>query len=122
MIVRVHAAEAHELLIGQRKLVAVRPHHLDEELRLEAVVAGNHRRMRGEDALLAHTVHGVLKRDAGELELTDELQRKKRTVAFILVIDIILDAQRTQQAHPANPQNYLLPDPYRAPALIKPPC
>ena len=100
----------------RRVIAEVFPHQLQRE----SVVARRHRRVRGEDiARRDHLQRGV------EIELVllhlaaDQLQREKRRVPFIHVVDRRLDAHRVQRMDAADAEHDLLLDPHLVIAAVK---
>jgi hypothetical protein len=86
-------------------------HHLEREL----VVAGRHRRVRREDAAVAHRLQiGVVQLEVlppVELPL-EQLQGEQRRVPFIEVVDRLpFDPNRLQQARAPHPEHDLLTQP-----------
>ena len=77
----------------------------------EAVVAGRNRRVRGEDALLAHLLDvgfsGRAQRSAAQLALKQR-QRQQRRVAFVHVVDVYPVAERMGHARAAHAEHNLL--------------
>ena len=76
---------------------------------VEAIVAGGHGRVRGEDGVLGDFAERFVERQpvVGH-PLADHFQRGERAVAFVQVIDAGHDAQRPQRLHAADAEHQLL--------------
>ncbi len=93
-------------------------HRVIHQLRREAVVAGLHRRVRGENAFRLGQRLRLGEGFAGGHFFADQFQREKRRVAFVHVERGRLDAQRAQQPHAADAQQNFLHDARGAVAAI----
>ena len=103
LVLRLDAAQAHQLLERDAQLVAQRAEVLLDQAAVEAVVAGGHGRVRGEDGVLGDVAQGVVEAQAVVLHpLANRFERGERAVAFVQVVDARRDAQRRQRPHAAD--------------------
>ena len=85
------------------------------------LVAGGHRRVRGEHHLLAHLLPGRVVAHVGpaRARLRQQLEHTQRRMAFVQVIDGRFDAQRLQCAHAADAEHRVLRQADGAVALVQ---
>ncbi len=99
-------------LVQARRAIGAK--NTDRLLHREPVVPGRHRRVRRKDTLAAHLLDIHLgrraQRAAAQLCL-EQRQRQQRSVSFIHVIDVDVQAQRIGHAHAAQTQHNLLLQP-----------
>ena len=120
-VVRVDAAKREERLVRQAERVAQRSEVLFDQLCREAVVARRHRRVRREHDLRGDPPHRLVEIDPLDLHPpTDQLQRRKRAVAFVEVHDTGRDAERGQRLHAADAEQQLLADAHALIAAVQP--
>ena len=87
----------------------------------EAVVAGRHGRVGGEDDLRRDAAQGFPRVDAfDDHALADDLERGERAVAFVEMEDARRDAERRQGAHAADAEQQFLPDADAVVAAVEP--
>ena len=60
LVLRLDAAQAHQLVVGDAQLVAQRAEMLFDQPAVEAVVSGGHGRVRGEDGVLRDLAEGLV--------------------------------------------------------------
>ena len=109
-----------QCLLRQPDFLAEALHLLDEEGRDEAVVAGRHRRVRGEDTLCADPRLGVRVRHARRQALAQQFEYHEGAMALVEVIDAGFDTEGAQQAQAADAEDDLLPEAHSAVALVEP--
>ena len=94
---------------------------LFDHVRIEAVVPGGHRRVRGEDAHRGRLAECLVEAQAVLLHpLANEFQRRERRVPFVHVDHARLDAQRLERAGPADAEDDLLADARPLVAAVEP--
>ena len=121
VVLRLDAAQAHQLFEGDAQLVAQGTKVLLDQVAIETVVAGRHGRVRGEDRAMRHFAETDFEAHAVFLHpLADRLQRGKGAVAFVEVIDARRDAQGRQGADAAHARHELLPDADAVVAAVQP--
>ena len=107
------AVEAHR--------VAQRPEVLLDEIRREAIVAGRHRRVGGEDDVRGDDAQRFVRRQALALHpLPRELERGERAVTFVQVGDARRVAERPQRPRAADAEQQLLADAGPLVAAVEP--
>ena len=107
----IDAAEAHEILVSNAELLAQRPEVLLDQVRREAVVAGGHGRVGGEDDLAGNLHRGGFEVDALFLHtVADGLEDGEAAVAFVEVEHAGRDAHRLDGAETADTEQQLLTD------------
>ena len=111
----------------REELVPLEPHRCDgpgevalHERRLEDLVPGRDGRVRGEDRRGAHMLQCVVARRPRGGQLAQPLEREQGRVPFVQVEDGRRDAQATQRADAADPEDNLLADPVLAVAAVEP--
>ena len=120
-VVRVHASEREEGVVGQPERVAQRAEVLFDEVGRKAIVAGRHRRVRREHDLRGHAARGFVDADAFGLHpAANQLERGKRTVPFVEVNDTRRDAERGQRLDAADAEQQFLPDANAVVAAVEP--
>ena len=86
-VVRLDAAQAHQLLERNAQLIAQWAEVLFDQPAVEAIVPGRHGRMRGEDRVLGHFAQGIVEAHAVVLHpLADRFERGKHAVPFVQMI------------------------------------
>ena len=94
---------------------------LFDQAAVEAVVAGGHGRVRGEDGVLGHFAQRVVEAQAVVLHpLANGFQRGERAVPFVQVIDARRDAQGLQRPDAADAQHQFLADAGAVVAAVEP--
>ena len=110
-VVRVHASEREERVVRQAQAVAHRTEVLFDEIGREAIVAGRHRRMRGEHHLRGDATRGFFEADAFAVHAAaNELERGERAVPLVEMDDAGRDAERGERLDAADAEQQLLPD------------
>ena len=123
-------AEARLVLLDLAERQEVRPRQpaaLDEaaegaahELGIEHLVPGGHRRVRREHRRRAQPLDRLVRRQPLLLdELAHPLELEKRGVPFVQVEDGRLEAESSEDAHAADAEQDLLPQPVRAVAAVE---
>ena len=121
LVLRLDAPQAHQLLGRDAQLVAQRAKVLFDQVAVEAVVAGGHGRVRGEDGVLGHLAQGGVEAHAVVLHpRADGLERGERAVAFVEMIDARRDAQGLQRPHAAHAGHQFLADAGAVVAAVEP--
>ena len=88
---------------------------------VEAVVAGRHGRVGGEDGVLRHVAQRIVKRHSVVLHpLADRLERGKRAVPLVQMIHAGRDAQRLQGPDAPHAGDQLLADSRPVVAAVEP--
>ena len=120
-VLRLDAAQAHQLFGGDSQLVAQRPKVLFDQVAIEAVVAGGHGRVRGEDGVLRHVAQGDVEAHAVVFHpLADGFQRGETAMPFVEMVHAGRDAQRPQGADAAHAGHQFLADARAVVAAIEP--
>ena len=113
--------ELHELVDADAHLAGPRAEVALDQLAGEAVDAGRHRRVGGEDARRAHRLDGLAVREAGVLhELADALEAEEAGVALVGVEHLGVDAERVEGAHAADAEEDLLAEAVLGLAAVEP--
>ena len=121
LVLRLDPPQAHQLLGRDAQFVAQRAEVLLDQVAVEAVVAGGHGRVGGEDGVLRHLAQGGVEAHAVVLHVVaDGLQRGEGAVALVEMIDAGHDAQRLQRAHAADAGDQLLADAGAVVAAVEP--
>ena len=95
VVLRLDAADAHQLVERDAQLVAQRSEMLFDQVLVEAVVSGGHGRVRGEDRMLGDIAQRGVEGHAVVLHpLAAGFQRGERAMPFVQVINAGRDAQR----------------------------
>src|SRR5207253_10510983 len=98
-------------LVADAELIAQRTQMFFNQAAMKAVMTSRDGRVCREDGLAGNLAQGIIESHAVVVHpLANDLQRSKRTVAFVQVIDARRDAQRSQCLHPADAENQLLPN------------
>ncbi len=109
---RLDAPQAHQLLQRYAQLVAHGAKVLFYQARVEAIVPGGDRCVRGEDAPLRHFAQGVVKAEAVFVHpLADCFQRGEGAVTLVEVVDSRRDSQCPQRPHAPHAQYQFLANP-----------
>ena len=112
MIVGLHPAEAHQLVVRDAQGVPHRAEVLLHQARVEPVMAGRHGRVGREHRLPGHPPDRVVVGIPVPLHPAPHgLERGEGGMAFVQVVDAGHDPQGTDRLHAADPQDDLLPDP-----------
>ena len=120
-VLRLDAAQPHQLFGGDSQLVAERPKVLFDQVAIKAVVAGGHGRVRGEGGVLRHVAQGDVEAHAVVFHpRTDGFQRSETTMPFVEMIHAGRDAQRPQGADAAHAGHQFLADARAVVAAIQP--
>ena len=120
-VVRVDAAEAHELVAIEAERFAQRSEVLVDEPRAEAVVPGRHRRVRREHDLCGDAAERFPDVDAlDDHPLPHELERREGAVALVEVQHAGRDAQGGKRAHAADAEQQFLADADALVAAVEP--
>ena len=109
------------MLVRDAEQIAQWPQVLFNQPRLEAVVTGGNRSVRGEAHLLRDPVAGFMEVQALVLHaILDCLKQRESAVALVEVQHPRRDAHRLQRAEAADTQQNLLADASAAIAAIEP--
>ena len=111
LVLRLDAAEAHQLRGRNAQRVAQRAQVLFDQSGVEAVVAGGHGRVGGEDGVLGDFAERFVERQAvvGH-PLANHFERSECAVAFVEVVDARRDAQRAERLDAADAEHQFLAD------------
>ena len=112
-------AEVEQRLAVETGLGGERPDVSEDELLVEHLVPGRHRRVRGEDRRGAHLLERVGRLQPLLHERARPLDLQERGVALVQVEDGRLDPERRQRADAADPEQQLLPDAVLAVAAVE---
>ena len=119
-VLRVLAAERDELVPAHADALDVGAQAPVEQLHVEPLVPGGHRRVRGEDV---RRPDHLARLGAGELvalhDLPQPLDGQERAVPLVHVADARLDAHHRQRAHAADAEEDLLAQAHVAVARIE---
>ncbi len=108
---RVFAAQSHQPVMINSKLLAQGTEVILDQPGIEAIVAGGHRRVRREDDFRRYARHGVVKPDPLFLHpIANRLEDGEGAVSFVQMKNARRDAHCRQRAETADSQQHLLPD------------
>src|SRR5262245_13408604 len=111
VVLRLDAAEAHQLLVADAELVAQGAQVLFDKAAVKAIVAGGNWRVCREDGLAGNFAQGVVESHAVVVHpLADNFQRAERAVPFVEMINAGCDAQRPERLDAADAEYQFLPD------------
>ena len=113
--------ELHELVEADAHLAGPRAEVALDQLAREAVDAGRHGRVGGEDARGPHRLDGLAVGEARVLhELADPLEAEEPGVALVGVEHLGVDAERVEGAHAADAEEDLLAEAVLGLAAVEP--
>ena len=107
----IFAAERHQAVMREAEIFAERSQMLFNQIRAEAVVAGGHRRVRGEDDFAGDAVDGVVEIQAFFLHaIANRFEHRESAMAFVEMQHARRDAHRFQRAEAADAEQQFLAD------------
>ena len=105
------AAKAHQVLVRDAQLLAQGPEVLFDQIGAEAIMAGGHRRMRGEDDFARNLLRGSVEVQAFFFHaVADGLEDREAAVAFVQMQNAGRDAHGLERAKAADAEQQLLAD------------
>ena len=120
VVLGLHAAEAHEMIVRDAQRVAHRSEVLFHQAAVEPVMAGGHRCVGREDGLPGHLADGVVERESVTVHPHPHgLERREDGVPFVEVIDARHDSHRTDRPHAADAEHNFLADTYPRVAAVE---
>ena len=104
----ISATHSDEFIPADAQNLRVSAHVLAEELLVEVVVAGWHRRMHGVEGRGTDHFEGLVEGQTFLNVVAQALQVAKCGMAFVAVVDVLLDAELLEQKHTAYAEENLL--------------
>ena len=108
MVLRIHAAHAHEVVPADAQLSRILTHVLAEERLVEIVMACRHRSVNCVERRSANHLKSLVEREATLHIVHQALNIAQRSMTLIAVVDILLDTQLLQREHTTDTQQNLL--------------
>jgi hypothetical protein len=114
------ASQRHEGFLGKTESLAQRPEVLFDQIGVEAIVAGGHGSVGGENHFPGNARHGLIEADALFFHaLANRFEHRKSAVSFVQVKNAGRDAQRFQSAQAADAQKQFLMHAHAAVASVQ---
>ena len=108
VVFRILAAHTDELIPGNTEHGGIAAHIFAEELLVEIVMSGRHRRMNGIERRCSHQFHGLVERHALAHIVAETLQVAQGGMSLVAVVNLLLDAQFLQGEHTTDTQQDFL--------------